>query len=183
MNNFIIQPLAEPELAYKAAAFFATHIEATYISHGDIIDDRALDTATWSPDIEKIFAIDALAAAGNATNLLADGLHLTTTCMRGEMAGIMLYEFVTGRRSRIALLHDIVVAKSLRGQGIGSAMLAWLEAQTRQADDIGKLFLESGLENHAAHTFFEHRDYQMCSKTMIKHFNPSRIQVRSDGFL
>lgn len=172
MDKVRIDLVADPQLAQTAAQFFAAHVDAAYISHGELMEDRALDPHTWAPDLTDIFAMDALAAAANATEPLADGLHLAAAFVDATPVGIMLYEFVSSRRSRYAQLHDIVVATHLRGNGIGQAMVVWLEAQAALAGNIGKFFLESGLRNHAAHKFFERFGYATCSLTMLKSLRP-----------
>lgn len=173
MDKVRIDLVGDRQLAQKAAEFFSAQVEAVYISHGELMEDRALDTRTWAPDLTDIFATDALTAAANAAEPLADGLHLAAAFVDAALVGIMLYEFVSSRRSRYAQLHDIVVAAPLRGNGIGQAMVVWLEAEAARAGNIGKFFLESGLRNHAAHRFFERFGYATCSLTMLKSLRPA----------
>lgn len=165
-----IEPINTKERAREAADFFACNLSVPYISHGDIIDERAIDTVTWSPDVSEVFYADALVAVSNAASPLADGLHLYAAINTNQIVGIMLIEFVTGRRNRIAFLHDIIVSQSSRGKGVGGAMLAWLDALIGQAGDIGKLFIESGTDNHDAHHFFHNRGFHQTSIVMLKTF-------------
>ena len=61
------------------------------------------------------------------------------------------------------VINDICVNESNRGDGIGSKLMdsifEWFESQ-----GIKSIYLESGINNHSAHMYFEKRGFKAISK-------------------
>jgi N-acetylglutamate synthase-like GNAT family acetyltransferase len=72
--------------------------------------------------------------------------------------------------ARFATLEDIAVSPDARSTGIGARMFDMIEQEATRRH-AKWLFLESGLQNHRAHAFFEHHGFRTVSKVMAKKFN------------
>jgi len=173
MNDVEFRAISDLVWVSDAAHMFIANVDTSYISHGEIMDGRATDLGNWSPALIDIITSDFEEAVLNACDPLADGLHLVGAFKGNFPEGLALYEYVAGRRSRYAVIHDFIVSKDARRQSLGSSMLMWLENQFREAENIKHVFLESGKTNDPAHIFFQHHGYRQCSLTMMKEINAS----------
>lgn len=150
----------------EAAAFFARVVsqDASYISHGEIQTALSLDGKTWRPDLDARYRADL--SALDATRSLAiarDGAELIG-------AAIVLWE-TENPEAPYAVLEDIAVEPAARGAGAGQAMVRFIESEAK-ARGAKWLFLESGLDNHGAHRFFEGAGYAPISKVFAKRLEP-----------
>lgn len=148
--------------------FFIANVDPDYISHGEIVDGRALDIDRWSPDLADVLASE-FAACRFDGDLTEDGKQLAVAERSGETVALALFE----RAGMHAWLHDLVVARDTRGTRTGAAMLAWLERQATDAG-IADLFLESGVVNAGAHRFFDREGYETVSVVMRKALGQTR---------
>ena len=153
----------------ELARFFCRNLTAEYISHAELMGPRALDPATWSPDIEAQIRDDfagrldaPLDPAPGTQTMLAAELRI-----EGELAGAFLLTFSRVSPVPHCVLEDIVVDASRRSQGLGARYLAWAEGECRRRG-IPRIFLESGLHNHDAHHFFERHGFAQTSVVMMK---------------
>ena len=155
--------------AVRLSRLFADNLTPAYISHAELQGPRAVDTATWSPDIRAILEEDLTsrvdqpldAAAGEKTRLLA--------CARvgGDFAAVSLVSFSRSAPVAYAEIEDMVVVAGARGQGIGRAFMNWIAEQAKRRG-IKRLFLESGVTNTHAHEFFEEIGFHQISMVMMK---------------
>jgi GNAT superfamily N-acetyltransferase len=150
-------------LADTLAAFFAQHVDTHYISHGELLDELAESPDRWHPDLE-------LRVRDSLRSVLGSDPSERVAIARVEdtLVGLAIIEIVHTRHRIFAMLHDIVVARTHRGMGVGTAIMTWLEDQLL-AEDVSVFMLESGAKNHRAHQFFERHGFTLCSRVMIKH--------------
>lgn len=148
-------------------SLFIENTDTSYISDGEIMDRRAINPNKWSEDRASILTEDFRSAIENARHPNADGLHLLGAFQDSQAVGLALSEYISARRDRYVVLRDMVVATSMRGQALGGGMLKWLDDKFRQ-DRIDKMFLESGVENEAAHRFFVRHGFTVCAVAMYK---------------
>ena len=148
--------------------FFVEQVDTDYISHGEIVDGRALDAERWSPRLAEVLAAEFGACRFDG-DLTADGKFLALAERDGVLLAIALFERVGSH----AWLHDLVVARDARGKGVGEAVLAWLEAQAASAG-VRDMLLESGAGNDGAHRFFSREGYTTVSVVMRKALRQTR---------
>ena len=155
--------------AVRLSRLFADNLTPSYISHAELQGPRALDAATWSPDIRAILEQELTsrvdqpldAAAGETTRLLAFGR------VGGDFAAVSLVSFSRSAPVAYAEIEDMVVVAGARGGGIGHAFMNWIAEQAKRRA-IRRLFLESGLTNTHAHEFFEEIGFHQISMVMMK---------------
>jgi GNAT superfamily N-acetyltransferase len=153
----------DPGAAEALADFFTRNVTPAYVSHGEIQTGRADAPGRWCPDATAVIAGEIRAAAGESNG---DQRVLVAT-LGGHTVAVAIASFHQRSRNPFAIVEDLIVDASRRDQGIGGRVLDWLEAAAA-ANGMGYVFLESGLQNSAAHTFFERHGYHTCSVTMIK---------------
>lgn len=152
--------------AEAVAQFMADNMDPAYISHGELMDGRALTLSRWNPDLKKIL-VNELNQVQYIDGESLDKLTLAVAKKDGAMVAVALVELETGAGGGYAILSDLIVDSKWRDSGIGNTLLSWLEAQL-QARQVTRVFLESGLENTRAHRFFHQQGYATCSVNMLK---------------
>lgn len=159
-------PAAAPELAQ----FFAR--EATpipeYISHGEVQIGRAKDFEHWNYGLDS-HSESEFQGILNGTAKPRDA-GIVVARVDEKLVAIAVVRFVsvdTKYPVKSAVLEDLVVAQEFRGQGIGKAVVLWVEAEAK-TQEVSFLFLESGVSNREAHDFFAQLDYRKCSFVMAK---------------
>jgi GNAT superfamily N-acetyltransferase len=146
--------------------FIVDNIDPTYISHGELQDGRATDRGHWSPLLRGVLASE-LGAFARRTSSTDPGGRVAVGRLSGAVVSLMMIEVVRQADVGYAVLNDLVVDRGHRDAGIGSQSLAWLE-QRLEEEGIGRLFLESGIENESAHRFFTSKGFIRCSIVMFK---------------
>lgn len=68
------------------------------------------------------------------------------------------------------MLHDMVIDKCYRGQGLDKQLLNAIENTFKQ-QGIGRVYIESGLNNDNAHGFFHNAHFQTISTNSYKDLN------------
>ena len=128
----------------------------SYISHGEIQMGIASDSERLAPDghekwkvyiREKITGNDSSVFIYEEDNLII---------------GFIVVEIESDGDKPFGVICDLLVSSDTRGKGIGKTLLQkgiqWLEEQ-----QITDFYLESGINNHSAHNFFEHMGFKMIS--------------------
>lgn len=81
----------------------------------------------------------------------------------GELLGFSVAAMQEDNDEPYGMLCDILVKEEARGKGVGSALFAksisWLKEH-----DLTGIYLESGLNNHAAHEYFMRRGFCKVSE-------------------
>jgi len=153
-------------------ALFLKTAEKSYISHSEIIEGRASDVGRWSDDIETVLYNDFQASiiAQNAPDMSQSNGALCLMREKGgtgEIVGFANLYFVVRGSRKLCILADIVIDPAKQGHGFGQALYGFVE-QFCVSNSVGQLHLESGLNNHAAHRFFENQGFELISKNFMK---------------
>ncbi|TGX56034.1 GNAT family N-acetyltransferase [Sphingomonas gei] len=147
----------------RAAADFASRVigsDARYISHGEIQTGLSPDGKRWADNLDALYAAD-FAELGDVRDLLTgrDG--------QGAIVAMAIVAWEATSRRRFAVLEDMAVDPALRSLGIGEQVLRAVEGRVAERG-IDLLFLESGLDNHGAHRFFERSGFHTVSHVFMK---------------
>lgn len=151
-----------PAAAREAATFAGRVIgsDTRYISHGEIQTGLSEDGARWAENLDDLYLEDFF-------ELGADRDLLVASDADGVIVGMLVLAWEETSRRRFAVLEDMAVEPALRSAGIGEKLLSRTEARVRERG-IEWLFLESGLENHGAHRFFERHEFKPISHVFAK---------------
>ncbi|NML05270.1 GNAT family N-acetyltransferase [Sphingomonas sp. G-3-2-10] len=147
----------------QEAAAFAARVVATdprYISHGEIQTGLSPDGERWVDNLDALYAED-FAELGDERDLVIarDG--------GGVLVGMAVVAWEETPRRRFAVLEDMAVEPARRSLGIGETLLKAVEARVAERG-VDWLFLESGLQNHGAHRFFERNGFHTVSHVFAK---------------
>lgn len=138
--------------AALAAAFAADVVarDPAYISHGEIQTGLSPDGKTWARDLASLYAADFAN--------LEDRDLLVGRAGDGEIVAIAVVAWPQSDRTRYAVLEDLAVDPKIRSGGIGTRVV---EAVMARAEARGAqwVFLESGVRNGRAHSFFERQGF------------------------
>ncbi|OQX05145.1 MAG: hypothetical protein BWK76_27855 [Desulfobulbaceae bacterium A2] len=151
-----------PDRAVELADFFVACVDASYISHGEMMEGRATYSGTWSDHFDERMR-------GEFAQVLENG----STCgvavarLHGALVGLALVEWAVTGSLPYMVLSDMVVDRTSRRLGIGRQLLVFIEDQARQKG-MHAMFLESGIRNSDAHRFFQREGFSVVSLTMMK---------------
>ncbi|WP_312305930.1 GNAT family N-acetyltransferase [Chryseobacterium sp.] len=144
--------------------FFITHKTDSYISHGEMMSGRALDSHHWNPDLEVILTEQLLTdfnsdGSSKLNILIAENEH-------GDIVGMMVFNVINSPFKKYAILEDMLLDQSVRGQSLGSQLLE-KTIQESKSWNINFILLESGVNNHGAHHFFSKYGFKKVSESYI----------------
>ncbi|WP_410210371.1 GNAT family N-acetyltransferase [Aquirhabdus sp.] len=169
MTSLVIEwcQTADPDLIDTLTHFFVSHINPSYISHSELQSGRAITTDQWHNNIPEFIRndfIEALIVNNDPTPSIA-----TARDDSGALIGLVIISFPDRRfeHTKFAVVDDVVVSPYARGLGVGKKLIAWIAGHLKAAG-IQRLFLESGVNNHGAHTFFEQQGFKQVSLTMMR---------------
>lgn len=144
--------------------FFITHKTDSYISHGEMMSGRALDTYHWNPDLNVILTEQLL------TDFNSDGSSklniLIAENENSEIVGMMVFNVISSPFKKYAILEDMLLDQSVRGQSLGSKLLEKAIEESKNWN-ISFILLESGVNNHGAHQFFNRYGFKKVSESYI----------------
>jgi GNAT superfamily N-acetyltransferase len=145
----------------ETARFFARVIarDASYVSHGEIQTGLSSDGVHWDADLEAKFVEDLAQ--------LDDDRMVIVAYADGVLVGALIALWVETARVSYMVIEDLAVDPSARGSGVGAALVGFAEAEGRSRH-MAWSFLESGLGNHGAHSFFETHGYAVVSKVFAR---------------
>jgi GNAT superfamily N-acetyltransferase len=138
---------SDTRIAGALARFFVNNVGPEYISYGELVRPRALSPDAWRPELAEILKdeiasrlLEAAAGTGisNHPILLAES--------QGTVVGLALVTIVPNAPTPHAVVEDLAVDCSLRGHGIGKAMMSFIVETTRERG-CNRLFLESKLRD------------------------------------
>jgi len=152
----------------KLARFFVQNAPSEYISHGEIQDGRADIKIAWSANLETILSRQFF----HGCRREGYGKFTETRVAVARLEGIDVAAIAYVGLERVApvpyaVLCDLLVRSDLRNLNIGFDFLSWLEKQLRE-EKVSVLFLESGINNERAHTFFKRHGFSPVSINMMK---------------
>lgn len=167
MNNEISIIKAGISDVSALAGIFYAHLAAhpEYISHGEVqmgIGKLTFDGEKYIPEL-LLESRDLWMTYLN-DHINADGREVYKAVLPdGSIAGFCVLEDTDDGAEHFGVLCDILVSESFRGHGVGSALF-------KQAGDwfasrgLKDVYLESGKDNHHAHSFFEKRGFRKVSE-------------------
>jgi len=131
----------------------------SYISHGEVISGRATSELKWA---ENIIA-----------HMRREFIYCIVFCeykmfeilFSGELIGFATIKI--NKKSKSAILLDIMIKRDYQSKGIGREALHKIEKYLRKKD-IKIIILESGIINEKAHLFFEKNGYTEISLVYSK---------------
>jgi GNAT superfamily N-acetyltransferase len=147
----------------RLAAFFASNVTQTYISHSELQFGRAVAPDTWIVDLATQFKTEISERVPCAPGA---ALRVASAHDGDELVGLAYVTFNTDVPIPFMIVEDIVVDRHRRGGGLGQQLLDWIFAEARH-EGIKRGFLESGKDNHDAHHFFERNGFHQVSIVMM----------------
>ena len=127
-----------------------------YISHGELQMGIADDIGVFSEDGPRKWTEYITGKIGASCS------HVYVCESEGALCGFIVTEVVSDNDKPFGMVCDLVVDEQMRGQGVGKALLGkgldWLRGQ-----GVEHFYLESGVNNHNAHEFFENQGFRMVS--------------------
>lgn len=145
------------------ARIFVENTDTSYISHGEVIDGRALDLNHWIPNLMEFMVTEFSTALGSP----GPDRHFRLAYLTFNGSPVGLAFLTIEPANGIAILQDVVIDRSMRGKKLGKGFLLWLEQELKQIG-ISKIFLESGIHNEDAHQFFHKQGFETSSVVMLK---------------
>jgi len=156
----------------ELTALFLASVHPQYMSHGDLMEGRAVEPGRWSDDLATLHARELADLQLDGGAFSQPGVRVALAEGPSGLAGFALVAsvaFDTGRPQplRYARLDDVVVAPGGRSLGTGAALVGWVESRLREVG-IPRIFIESGIENTRAHAFFIRNGFAVTSLAMMK---------------
>ncbi|QIY89888.1 GNAT family N-acetyltransferase [Chryseobacterium gallinarum] len=162
--KYTTQWLTDKARVRELVDFFITHKTDSYISHGEIMSGRALNTQHWNPDLDVILTEQLL------TDFNSDGSSklniLIAENENAEIVGMMVFNVINSPFKKYAILEDMLLDQSVRGQSLGSKLLEKAIEESKNWN-ISFILLESGVNNHGAHQFFNRYGFKKVSESYI----------------
>lgn len=156
--------IRKANLSDKAALcglFSATLLSRkSYISHGEIQMGIALDETTLAPDFIDKWGV-------YIENHITDPFSKVLVYEAdGSLLGFILGTKEEDGDKYFGVINDVCVDLSARNLGLGAklmdAIFEWFDSE-----NLESIFLESGVGNHDAHSFFEKRGFKVVSKVFM----------------
>ncbi|MDE5493294.1 GNAT family N-acetyltransferase [Elizabethkingia meningoseptica] len=137
-----------------AVNFFINHKTNSYISHSEILSGRAKSATEWSENFAEILA----------TELEEDDCNLITIeDIHNQIIGIAILRIY----KKYLIIEDMIIDGNLRGLSLGKKLMDFIHNFATE-QKIKALFLESGITNDKAHSFFEKNGFKKVSVTYTK---------------
>ena len=138
--------------------FFSRIIEShkAYISHGELQMGIALDSNELAPNYKEMWLNYLDRQVENPDNTLL--LYLEN----GTIIGFVLFGITNDGARPYGVIFDLSVDPAYRGKRIRQELLQKATESFRDKG-IQDCYLESGVNNHSAHQFFEHHGFKQVS--------------------
>lgn len=147
---------------------FLDNISAEYISHSELQGKRAISRHEWADDIDAVIRDELLARTQANPSAHGQEQSLMAVLSSGtRIIGILLVDFRYDSQQPYCIIEDMIIDKSERGGGYGAQFMRWIVSECENRG-IHRLFLESGINNERAHTFFENQGFNPVSVVMMK---------------
>lgn len=144
--------------------FFITHKTDSYISHSEIMYGRAIDSQHWNPDLRTVFKEQLM------NDYDYDGTSKLNILIaeddNGKIVGILVFNVIKSPFKKYAVLEDMLLDQSVRGQSLGSKLLEEVIEKSKNWN-ISFIMLESGVNNHGAHHFFSKYGFKKVSESYM----------------
>ncbi len=170
-NNEINIIPAQPDDAESLMQMFYANLEthSGYISHGEVqmgVGKLTFDGEKYVPSVVResrdlwlIYIKEHISSDDKAVfKAVSDD---------GAILGFCVLEDSEDGAEHFGVLCDILVSSDIRGRGIGSALLdaalGWFASK-----GLKDVYLESGKDNHPAHSFFVSKGFFKVSEVYAK---------------
>lgn len=162
--NYTTKWLNDKSRVEELVDFFMTHKTDSYISHSEIMYGRALDSHQWSPDLKAVFT----------NQLMSDydyNEHSKLNILIAEneeekIVGMLVFNIINSPFKKYAILEDMLLDAAVRGQSLGSMLLEEVIRESKSWE-VSFIMLESGVDNHGAHHFFNKYGFQKVSESYM----------------
>lgn len=150
-----------PEEFAEVAHFLSRTIarDPRYVSHGEVQTGLSPDGVNWAANLDALMAEDLRDIGDDRSVAVARG--------EGGLVGAAIVLWVREARVSYLVLEDLAVAPEMRSAGVGAKLVEFIEAAGRERG-MDWAFLESGLGNEGAHSFFERHGFRPMSKVFSK---------------
>lgn len=163
MGAWRLEWCSAPSKAEDLASFMFGNMDTSYISHSELQLGRAENIAKWASNLRDMLVTELAERLREGP----DGNTRVSVAQRdGAVVAISLVKFTRDVPIRHVVIEDLVVERSQRGKGIGQAMLEWILGQAKR-EGMQRAFLESGLSNSSAHSFFKRNNFHQVSIVMM----------------
>lgn len=152
----------EPRAVDQLAQFFATNVTQSYISHSELQFGRAKTPDSWSPNLSEILEAEIF----ERITAVSLEKRVAAAHVDDELVGIAFVYLNRDVPIPFAIVEDLTIGANQRGHGIGQAFMDWILAEAKSHGMV-RAFLESGLDNHKAHHFFERNGFKQVSIVMM----------------
>lgn len=100
--------------------------------------------------------------------ILSSGAQMIAAEDEGQVLGVAVFRIIENSfEGRKLYVDDLVTDESKRSQGVGSALMNWLEAHARKTG-CSTLALDSGSQRHRAHGFYFRQGLHIASYSFRK---------------
>ena len=138
--------------------FFARLIEGhkDYISHGELQMGIATDTGVLADDFREKWSRYLDYQLGKKDN------RVLVCEQEGALVGFVLFGITDDGDAPFGVIFDLGVESACRGQHVGQQLMERALTFFRE-QGVRDCYLESGINNHSAHEFFEHHGFRAVS--------------------
>ncbi len=153
-----IRPMTCEDVPAVAAMMEATiRRDPGYISHGELQMGIAEAPGRLSPDACRIIAeeLTERIKLGDPAMLVAE--------LDGRLAGFVSAREESQYSARYGIIADLGVDPEIRGHGVGSLLVEQAVGILKSLG-VTRVFLESGVANEHAHSFFARHGFKVVSK-------------------
>lgn len=154
MNIRIYHPSDRDKLVELFAHTLETN--ASYISHGEIQMGLSHDGLTLTPDFKEKW-IKYLERQNSEHQTFVYVCEVDAS-----VAGFVIFGIEEDADLPYGVIYDIVVTDKLKGTGAADKLYQYAIDYFKSAN-INDCYIESGLNNHRAHRFFERRGFSHVS--------------------
>ena len=100
--------------------------------------------------------------------ILTAGAQMIAAEDQGHVLGVAVFRIIENTfEGRKLYVDDLVTDESRRSQGVGAALMNWLEARARETG-CSTLALDSGSQRHRAHGFYFRQGLHIASYSFRK---------------
>lgn len=144
--------------------FFIAHKTDSYISHSEIMYGRAIDSKHWNPDLRAVFT-EQLMNDYDYSGTSQLKILIVENELR-KIVGMLVLTVISSPFKKYAVLEDMLLDGSVRGQSLGSKLLEGVIQESKNWN-VSFIMLESGVNNHGAHHFFSRYGFEKVSESYM----------------
>lgn len=134
-----------------------------YISHSELQQGRAISEKEWAPGLIRLIKKELNFILTKKTK---SKKIISARNKENKVIGFILIDIIK-ENTNFCVLEDMVVDSSYRKEGVGTALITFLEDFLQELN-ISEIYLESGINNEEAHVFFEAKGFKKCSTIFRK---------------